>query len=98
MFPLEKIKTYRNEKHLAWIRSKNCCACGCDFGIDAHHLIGIGHGIMGSKESDALTIPLCRICHAICHQDPIGFDQLFYFQKLIKSAFDNGEIVLSKGL
>lgn len=97
MFPLEKIKTYRNEKHLKWIRSKPCCSCGSDIGVEAHHIIGIGFGIMAGKESDALTIPLCRICHNFCHKDPVGFDQLFYFQKLIKSAFDNGEMVLAIG-
>jgi hypothetical protein len=94
MFPLEKVKRYESKKHLDWIRSKNCCSCGCDFGIDAHHIIGIGHGIMGSRESDALTIPLCRICHNACHKDPAGFDQLYYFTRLIKQAFQNNEIIL----
>lgn len=95
MFPLEKVSRYRSEKHLQWIRSKNCCSCGYDTGIQAHHIIGIGHGIMGSKENDSLTIPLCVRCHQQCHKDPNGFGQLYYFAQLIKSAFDNNEIALN---
>lgn len=95
MFPMQKNKTYRSEKHLKWIRSKSCCSCGYDDGVDAHHIIGIGHGIMGSKESDALTIPLCRKCHHKCHTDPQGFDQLYYLSKIIRSAFDSGEMELT---
>lgn len=94
MFEVKKIEAYRSEKHLKWIRSKICCSCGYDTGIQAHHIIGIGHGVMGGKESDALTIPLCMRCHQQCHRDPIGFDQLYYLAQIIKSAFDNNEMTL----
>jgi hypothetical protein len=57
-------------------------------------MIGIGNGIMGSKEDDSLTIPLCGDCHALVHQDTSKIDQVFYFTRLMKQAFQNGEIIL----
>ena len=90
-----KIQPYRNEKHLNWIRSKPCCHCWKPPNSHAHHLIGIfKNGIMGGKQDDSLTIPLCGECHALVHQDVSQIDQLHYFTRLMKQAFQNGEIIL----
>lgn len=88
-----KIKPYRNEKHLAWVRSKSCISCGHPSPSDPHHLISLGSGGMGIKDTDAMTIPLCRTCHNLLHQNPHGFDQTHYFLKFIRTAFNNGEMV-----
>ena len=96
MFEVKKIEAYRSEKHLKWVRSKPCCSCGYDTGIEAHHIIGIGlGGAVSSKQDDSLVIPLCRRCHNECHNDPIGFDQFYHFARLIKNAFANNEITLN---
>lgn len=90
-----KIQPYRNEKFLNWIRSKPCCHCGKPPNSHAHHLIGVGiiSGV-AKKISDALTIPLCGECHALVHQDVSQIDQLHYFTRLMKQAFQSGEIIL----
>ena len=97
MFELKKIKPYRNQKHIDWVRSKSCVACGHPSPSDAHHLIATGNGGMGTKDTDAMTIPLCRICHTLLHIDPTEFDQTHYFLKFIRAAFNNGEMVCVGG-
>ena len=89
-----KPKSYRSQKHLAWVRSKPCSHCGTNQGVVAHHLINIGNGIMGSKEDDSLAIPLCVECHALVHRDVAQVDQAFYFIRLIRNAFASGEMNL----
>lgn len=90
---LQKIKPYRSEKHLAWVRSKPCIACGHPSPSAPHHLISLGSGGTGIKDTDAMTIPLCRICHNLLHMNPHGFDQTHYFLKFIRAAFNKGELV-----
>lgn len=91
-----KTKPYRNAKHLAWIRTKPCCHCGTNLDVIAHHLISCGlGGAMGSKQSDALTLPMCVRCHAIVHSagGTKVINQLWYFYQLIRMAFRNNEMV-----
>lgn len=57
-----------NPKYLAWIRAKPCCGCG-NPNTEAHHVIGLGMGIMGDTASDIHTIPVCRPCHREIHND-----------------------------
>ena len=59
-------KTYRDKKYLAFVRELDCCACGAHGPSDPHHAIS-GGGV-GLKPSDAVTIPLCRMCHSEFHQ------------------------------
>lgn len=94
MFEITKRKAFRSEKYLNFVRSKPCISCGFPAPSDAHHLISLGNGGMGTKDNDGMTIPLCRKHHDELHRNPHGFDQTHYFLKFIRSAFDNGEIVL----
>lgn len=87
---LEKPKSYRSEKHLAWVRQKPCCVCGTNQGIEAHHLIGLGHGAMAMRMNDAMTVPVCRPCHQKFHEKNTINDQLYYFARLVSNAFDSG--------
>lgn len=63
MFGNWKQTTYRDERYLAFIRSLPCCICRIK-PCDPHHSETGGLGI---KASDLTAIPLCRICHSICH-------------------------------
>ena len=62
MNPQLKIKPYRSEKYLNFIRSKPCVICGKK--AQAHHVRrsywGSGTAI---KPHDFVTIPLCYECH-----------------------------------
>jgi hypothetical protein len=65
---LEKIKTPRSEKYLAFVRKHPCIVCGRDDEIQAHHIrIGSNSGT-GLKPSDYRAIPLCQTHHAESHQ------------------------------
>jgi len=64
-----KIKPWRSNKYLAWVKTLPCFVCGSDGG-DSHHLIGIGcMGGVGTTAPDSMTIPMCRGCHTEMHRD-----------------------------
>jgi len=51
---------------LEFVRKLPCIICA-NIGVDAHHIIGQGAGIMGGKADDSQTIPLCRNHHQELH-------------------------------
>lgn len=54
----------RDEKHLAAVRARPCCLCGCPGPSDPHHFGARGTGI---KADDLFAVPLCRACHDEWH-------------------------------
>ncbi len=54
------MKSQRNRRYLAWIRTQPCCVCGSNRGIEASHTGP--HGI-GQKSPDSSAIPLCSKHH-----------------------------------
>ena len=54
------MKSPRNPRYLAWIRTQPCCVCGAKRGIEASHTGP--HGI-GQKSPDSSAIPLCAKHH-----------------------------------
>lgn len=61
---------FRSERHLRFVRSLPCCACGVS-PCDAHHMVGMhGVGGMGLKAEDSMAMPLCRACHMELHREP----------------------------
>lgn len=62
----------KDEKHLNYIRSLNCCICGAP-NVDAAHIrtASLEHGKRGlgmqEKASDCWTVPLCRTHHTEQH-------------------------------
>jgi hypothetical protein len=62
MNPQLKIKPYRSEKYLNFIRSHPCVICGKK--AQAHHVRRLhwGSGV-SIKSHDFCTIPLCPECH-----------------------------------
>lgn len=72
-----KKRNKKNNKYLNWVRSLNCCICGTDQTIHAHHLKGHGHG-GSSKADDRLTMPLCaEHHHELHHYGHKTFDQKY---------------------
>jgi hypothetical protein len=54
------MKSQRNPRYLAWIRTQPCCVCGSKKFIEASHTGP--HGI-GQKSPDTSAIPLCAKHH-----------------------------------
>jgi len=67
---------------LKWVRNNPCLLCRRP-ADDAHHLrhVGGSSGIIGGKESDALTVPLCRFCHTELHHT--GDEEFFWIRKRV---------------
>lgn len=64
---LEKIKTPRSQKYMAWVRTKPCVITGDEHNIVAHHVrLGNGGGT-GLKPSDFRTVPLRADVHVELH-------------------------------
>jgi len=67
---MQKVKTDRDEKYLAYIRTLPCLDCGWPADvmgkklIEAHHIETGGTSI---KCSDYLTVPLCNAMARGCH-------------------------------
>jgi hypothetical protein len=63
-------------------------------GVIAHHIISIGNGIMGDKEDDSLSLPVCVKCHAIVHaaHGTVIINQLWYLYQLIGLSVRNREL------
>lgn len=60
--PQQKIKPYRSEKYLAFVRSHPCVICNKK--AEAHHVRRLYWGAGTSiKPHDYVTIPLCPGCH-----------------------------------
>lgn len=50
------MKSHRNSRYLAWIRTQPCVVCGVQRGIEASHT---GPHGLGQKSPDTSAIPLC---------------------------------------
>lgn len=75
----QKEPRIKDEKHLNYIRSLNCCICGAP-NVDAAHIrtASLEHGKRGlgmqEKASDAWVTPLCREHHTEQHSmNELGF-------------------------
>lgn len=64
MTAIPKPVRFRDPEYLAFVREHYCCVSPDHDKADAHHL---DQGGTGSKGSDRLTVPLCRICHCAIH-------------------------------
>jgi hypothetical protein len=63
---LTKTTRRRDKKHLAFVASQPCLACGRS-PCDAHHLRFAEPRALGKKVSDEFTVPLCRVHHRKLH-------------------------------
>ena len=77
---IPKPKRVVDRRYLKFVRVGGCVLCpdekdtkigaSCMGPVDAHHVIPIGGGIMGSKVSDYRAVGLCRIHHQMAHDYP----------------------------
>ena len=91
------VKPYRNQNYIKWVKQQ-VCPCG-NHADDAHHVIDVGLGGMGTKASDLLTFPVCRSCHQdihanLKHWENIYGDQMFWVAMTIEQAREEGVISL----
>lgn len=88
---MQKVPRIRNRKHLDWLKTLPCTACGrgpCD---PAHIRIG-GNGGTSLKPGDDNAVPLCRDCHTKQH----GGERSFWRDKLDRARdLANGLYVIT---
>jgi hypothetical protein len=65
--PLSKPLRLRDRRHLKFVSTQPCLACGRS-PSDAHHLKFAQQPGMGLKVSDEFTVPLCRLHHRELHR------------------------------
>jgi len=65
--PRPKMKRWESANYLAFVRQLPCVVTGQTEGVEAHHVIGHGLSVMGSKANDAMAFPLCHDAHMELH-------------------------------
>lgn len=72
-----------------------CCQlCQGRFWRDLHHIKGLCHCSGASmKAPDFLTVPVCKECHEVCHDDPTV--QPAAFKRTWVLAINSGRLVAS---
>ena len=78
-----------SQKYLAFVKTLPCCHTG-NYGVDAHHIIGIGMGKMGGKNHDITTMPLTREVHNEVHKDPKAWPQTRWMIETQLKAIEAG--------
>ncbi|MFM4933384.1 DUF968 domain-containing protein [Aeromonas veronii] len=63
-----KRKRWECEPYLAFVRQLPCVLTGSREGVEAHHVVGHGMSVMGSKAHDIFTFPLAHQPHMELHQ------------------------------
>ena len=63
------VKPIRSKAYLNYVASLPCVVCGHEPAGEAHHMIDVGFGGMGTKESDLFTFPLSRKEYILLHED-----------------------------
>ncbi len=65
---MSKIRAWRCNKYLDWVKTLSCSFCGVEPAGDAHHIRGRGNlGGTALKAPDQYVMPLCRGCHQMFH-------------------------------
>lgn len=67
--PRPKMKRWESANYLAFVRQLPCVVTGQTEGIEAHHVVGHGLSVMGSKTHDLMTFPLCHQAHMELHNN-----------------------------
>ncbi len=81
-------------KYTNFVKSLSCCHCGSP-ADDPHHIIGVDKmGMMGKKNHDITTMPLCRECHNEVHLGPGAYPQTRWMIETQIKAIKAGILVL----
>lgn len=65
--PRPKMKRWESANYLAFVRQLPCVVTGQTEGIEAHHVVGHGLSVMGSKTHDLMVFPLSHQAHMELH-------------------------------
>lgn len=87
-----RLKPWRSQKHLDRVRRMPCCACGDPAPNEAHHIIGVGDGRIGSKAPDSQAIPLCHECHRDLHENGSGVAEQWRWLALTLADIVEGRV------
>ena len=86
-----KMKRWESANYLAFVRQLPCVVTGQTDGIEAHHVVGHGLSVMGSKTHDLMTFPLCHQAHMELHNN--GWQQ---WEQTHGSQLDHVAMTLNK--
>ncbi|WCH24864.1 DUF968 domain-containing protein [Aeromonas salmonicida] len=89
--PRPKMKRWESANYLAFVRQLPCVVTGQTDGIEAHHVVGHGLSVMGSKTHDLMTFPLCHQAHMKLHNN--GWQQ---WEQTHGSQLDHVAMTLNK--
>ena len=89
--PRPKMKRWESSNYLAFVRQLPCVVTGQTDGIEAHHVVGHGLSVMGSKTHDLMTFPLCHQAHMELHNN--GWQQ---WEQTHGSQLDHVAMTLNK--
>ncbi|WP_265432583.1 DUF968 domain-containing protein [Aeromonas salmonicida] len=89
--PRPKMKRWESANYLAFVRQLPCVVTGQTDGIEAHHVVGHGLSVMGSKTHDLMTFPLCHQAHMELHNN--GWQQ---WEQTHGSQLDHVAMTLNK--
>lgn len=89
--PRPKMKRWESANYLAFVRQLPCVVTGQTDGIEAHHVVGLGLSVMGSKTHDLMTFPLCHQAHMELHNN--GWQQ---WEQTHGSQLDHVAMTLNK--
>lgn len=89
--PRPKMKRWESANYLAFVRQLPCVVTGQIDGIEAHHVVGHGLSVMGSKTHDLMTFPLCHQAHMELHNN--GWQQ---WEQTHGSQLDHVAMTLNK--
>ena len=82
---------FRSEKHLAYVRTLRCRACGSSTEIEAAHVRKGTDGAGSKKPSDVFVNPLCTRCHKIQHLqgEPMFWGDLDPIRNALQTAINS---------
>jgi len=89
--PRPKMRRWESANYLAFVRQLPCVVTGQSDGIEAHHVVGHGLSVMGSKTHDLMTFPLCHQAHMELHNN--GWQQ---WEQTHGSQLDHVAMTLNK--
>ncbi|WP_346209327.1 DUF968 domain-containing protein [Aeromonas salmonicida] len=89
--PRPKMKRWESANYLAFVRQLPCVVTDQTDDIEAHHVVGHGLSVMGSKTHDLMTFPLCHQAHMELHNN--GWQQ---WEQTHGSQLDHVAMTLNK--
>lgn len=85
----KKKSTAAEKRYNQFVISLPCCHCGT-YGVQQHHIKGIGMSGFGTRAHDIHSCPLCDSCHRLVHEDVKAYPQARWVCETQLKAMDAG--------